>query len=364
MEFYSTILFDYDSCQLIEVRGQMGRDERKQLIASIERVRNSRLVCYVTGDRKNHETKISTDVFPFLYEHLLAIGQVESIDLFLYTTGGDSIGGWGLVNLVREFCNKMSVIIPARALSCGTLIALGANELIMGKLGQVSPLDPSVSSPYNPQAPGQQQLGRMTLLPVSVEDMMGYLNLAKEELGLKGEEAIASVVRALSDQVHPLAIGAAYRARQQGSLLATHLLRRHTSDEQKVDKIVTYLTKDLPTHNYLIGRTEAKDVVGLNIIDVPAALEGTIWELYREYENWLELRTPYNAEAILGPNPTAIGTFPRAALESLHDDQLKTHVFRTEKEVRRVQVTQPGIPVPISGVQERIINEGWIEESL
>ncbi len=341
----------------------MGREERKQLIAGIEQERHSKLLCYVTGDRKNHETKIATDVFPFLYEHLLAIGKVESIDLFLYTTGGDSIAGWGLVNLLREFCNKMSVLVAARALSCGTLIALGANEIIMGRVGQLSPLDPSVSSPYNPPAPGQQQIGRINLLPVSVEDMMGYLTLAKQELGLKGEEAIATVMRTLSENVHPLALGAAYRARQQGGLLASHLLTYHMSDEQKVDKIVRYLTKDLPTHNYLIGRTEAKEIAGLNIVEIPASLENTIWELYREYENWLELRTPYNPEAVLGPNPTAVRTFARAALESLHDDELKTHVFRTEKELRRVQSTQPGIPVPISGVQERVINEGWIEES-
>ena len=341
----------------------MGKDERRKLIAAIEKERNSRLLCYVTGDRKNHETKIASDIFPFLYEHLLRIGEAESIDLFLYTTGGDSIAGWGLVNILREFCKKLSVIIPFRALSCGTLIALGADEVIMGRGGQLSPLDPSVSTPYNPPAPGQQPVGRVNLLPVSVEDMIGYLNLAREEAGLKGEESIASIVRVLSDKVHPLALGATYRAREQGATLAARLLGYHTSDKKKIENVVNILTKELPTHNYLIGKREARDAVGLNIIDVPETLENVIWGLYREYEAWLELSVPYNPEAVLGASGVVTAIFPRAVLESLDDGKLRTHVFRTEKELRRVQSTQPGIPVPITGVQERIINEGWVEEA-
>lgn len=96
---------------------------------------------------------------------------------------------------------------------------------------------------------------------------------------------------------------------------------------------------------------------------IPADLENTVWELYREHERWLELTVPYNPEPLLGTEESVIRNFPRAALESVHAGKLRTHVFRTEKELRRVQVTQPGIATPISGVQERTINEGWIQYS-
>lgn len=341
----------------------MGRPERLRLIQSIEAAREgNKLVCYVTGDRKNHETRIATDIFPFLYEHLLTFDHVETIDLFLYTAGGDSIAGWGLVNLLREFCNRLNVFVPFRALSCGTLIALGADEITMGRGGQLSPLDPSVSSPYNPSAPGQQPAGRLSLLPVSVEDLMAYLRLAREEGKLQEEEAMASVINILSNKVHPLALGAAYRAREQGATLASRLMEQHEKDKNKITRIVDYLTKTLPSHNYLIGKREAQRVIGLPIVDMPPDIESLVWNLYREYEEWFELRTPYNPETVLGVNPTATQSFPRAALESVKEGGLRSHVFTTTKELRRVQATQPGIPVPVSGVEERIIAEGWVQD--
>lgn len=342
----------------------MTKENRIALIKQIEDETNSRLICYVLGDRRGLETKIAPDIFPLFYEHLLSFGHPDTINLLLYAAGGDIVAGWGLVNLIREFSSKLIVTFPFKGYSCATLVALGADEIIMTRGAQMSPIDPSIGSPYNPPAPGIQQPGAVSLLPVSVEDVIGYLNMARVEAGLKGEEALSKVVALLSEKVHPMALGAVYRAREQITTLGTRLLKFHMEDDAKVSKIVDLLTKGLPTHNYLIGRKEAKDIVGLNIKRASPVLEDALWQLYKEYERWLELTIAYNPEAVLGANQTAIGTFSRAVLESRTNDGLhvKTHVFRTQKELRRVQTTQPGIPVPITGVQERILSEGWTEE--
>ncbi|MFC2011029.1 hypothetical protein ACFLUR_01910 [Chloroflexota bacterium] len=354
----------------------MGRPERLRLIQSIEAARDgNKLICLVTGDRRGLETKIAIDILPFLYEHLSTLGQMKSVDLFIYTAGGDSIAGWGLVNLVREFCDKMNVIIPFRALSCGTLIALGAHEILMSRGGQLSPVDPSVSSPYNPTAPGQQGPGRISLLPVSVEDMMAYLRMAGETGNPEQEDVVAgkaeklitedntaNMINTLSNKVHPLALGAAYRAREQGAMLASRLMKYHENDKEKIQNVVGLLTKALPTHNYLIGKKEAKGIIGLPIVDMDTDLEPLVWGLYKQYEDWFELRKPYNAEAVLGSSQASTAGFPRAALESVDGTQLRSHVFTTTKELKRVQSTQPGIPIPIVGIQERIMAEEWVED--
>lgn len=334
---------------------------RLEYLREIERQRDSRVISLITGDRRGHETRIAGDVIPLLYEHLTEIGEVSEIDLFLYTQGGDSIAGWGIVNLIREFCKKLVVIVPFRVFSCGTLIALGADQVIMLRGGQLSPIDPSVSSPYNPPAPGGQQPSRIGLLPVNVEDVIGFINLGKKEVNLESEESVSKILSSLSEKVHPLALGAVYRAREQISMLAERLLKYHMKDEKHIEKIVNLLTKDLPSHNYLIGRKDATDMVGLNVIDVTEQLEKTIWGLYREYEKWLQLTNPYSAEAELGSEELVVRTFPRAVLETIKDESLKSHVFRTEKELKRIQLTQPGLPTATAGVQERIINEGWVE---
>ncbi|MDE0090217.1 MAG: hypothetical protein OXP12_02535, partial [Thaumarchaeota archaeon] len=80
----------------------MGRQERIDLIRKIERQTNSKILVYITGDRHGLETKISHDVFPFIYKHLEKIENSQKINLFIYTTGGITISGYGIVNMIRE----------------------------------------------------------------------------------------------------------------------------------------------------------------------------------------------------------------------------------------------------------------------
>ncbi len=48
----------------------MGKKERIELIKKIEDATNSKILVYVTGDRRGLETRISSDVIPFIYKHL------------------------------------------------------------------------------------------------------------------------------------------------------------------------------------------------------------------------------------------------------------------------------------------------------
>jgi hypothetical protein len=340
----------------------MGKEERRALIREIEGLTNSRLICYITGDRRGLETRIAGDTIPLIYDHLRGIGSVPRINVFIYTTGGDSLAGWAMVSLVREFCKTLGVVIPFRALSCGTLIALGADELIMTKGAQLSPVDPSLASPYNPTAPGQIQLGAVQLLPVSVEDVIGYLRLARDEAGIKGDEGISKIMAVLSEKVHPMALGAVYRSREQIRLLARKLLTMHEKDQKKVEKLVDTLTKELPSHQYLISRKEAKEELGLKVSEPSGRLDELIWNLYKDYEEQLQLNEPYNPEAVVGSSGSVTTTFDRAVIESLRQDgSSRTLLFRTQKEIRRVQSTQAGIPFPVVGIQERNIADHWVE---
>jgi len=341
----------------------MGKNERLHLIQELEKKSDSRVLSYITGDKRGMETKISADIFPFVYEHLVEFGHVKRINLLLYSMGGDSVTGWGLVNLIREFCDEFIVTVPFKALSCATLIALGADQVLMGKSGQLSPIDPSVSSPYNPPAPGPQQPGIVTLLPVSVEDMMGYLDLAKNEVGVKSDESMSRIMEILASKVHPMSLGAVYRAREGIRTFATRLLGYHMKDANAVTRIVEKLTKELPSHQYLIGRREARDI-GLPIVEPSPELERLLWDLQKEYATWLELTTPYNPEAILGDTQSTVKTLVRAVIESRKTDGsgMRTHAFKTKQELKRVQFTQPGIGTPTPVVQQRLLEEEWGEE--
>ena len=334
--------------------------ERKKLIKKLEETLGARVLTVITGDRQGMETRIAPDILPLISEHLTYIGATNELALFLYTPGGDSTAGWGLVNLIRQYCNKLKVLIPFRALSCGTLIALGADEIIMGRHGLLSPIDPSVNSPFNPPAPGIQQPGAISLLPVSVEDMVGFLDLARREIGLKGKDSMVSVLNTLADKVHPLALGAVYRAREETSSLAQRLLLTHSSDKAKINRIVARLTKELPTHNYLIGRKEALQDIELHINEPSEEIDQMMWGLYKEYEGWLRLTSPFSAELDLGTDQSKRVRYERAAVESLREGILFQHIFVAENHLVKVMVTPPGTQGTVERATAYTLFQGWM----
>ncbi|GAB4434301.1 MAG: peptidase [Anaerolineae bacterium] len=334
----------------------MTRTTRMELIEKIQAKRNSRLVVYITGDRRGLETKIATDVFPMLHRHLVQIKSHDKIDLFLYSTGGITIAGFALVNLFREFCNEFNVIVPFKALSCATLITLGANEIVMTKMGQLSPIDPSIEHPLGPvvEIPGQP--GR--IVPVNVEDINAFFDLARNEADLKGEESIRSVFEILASKVNPIVLGAVQRSRQQIAFLAARLMTYHTHEEEHINKTVDILTRQRFSHDYIISRREAKDVLKLNIIEPDEELTTLIVDLFRAYNEVLKIDQPYNPETVLGLDNEKVSDFNRAIIESID----LTHIFRTTKEIKRAQIAHPGIPQVIVGYQERILKEEWTQD--
>lgn len=340
----------------------LSRESRVKLIKEIEGARGSRLLIAFWGDRQNLPTQIAPDAHDVFFRHLERIGKVKKLDVLLYTVGGHTLAAWGLANLVREYCDQLGVLVSHRALSSGTLFTLAADEIIMSRLGQLSPIDPSITSPLGPTIQVPNQPGQVQVLPVSVEDAIGFIDLATKAIGLKEERSILAVFDRLSSQVHPLALGAVYRSREQIGALADRLLSFHMKEEEKKeerDRIVARLTRELGSHDYLIGRSEAKAYLKLNVIDTTPELEKKILALFEEYSTLLDLRNPFNPEGFLGTDQTKIGTFNRAIIETT----ALTHVFRTTKEVSRIQIQIPGMPAPTTAIQERVSFEGWIADN-
>lgn len=329
----------------------MPRAQRKKQIEELESLRGRRVISYVTGDRQpNLGAQIAPDVFPLVHNLLAGTDHAASLDLFIYSTGGMTMAAWGLMNILREFADSISVLIPYRALSTATLIALGANEIVMSRLGQLSPVDPSVNTPFNPPA---SQAG--LFLPVSVEDVRGFLDLAREEVGLKDMQSLASVFSLLAADVKPMALGNVYREKEQIKLLTEKLLRLHIPDSSKerIGPIVETFTRKLFSHDYLIGRREAKDILGPEVVDASPEVEKAMMGLFDSYASDLELNTSFVQEGVLGKDNRKVVTAKRAYVESSD----KSYLFRTVIELRRVQPQQP-----MAAINLGVLEEGWIPD--
>lgn len=330
----------------------MPQKERLQLIKELEDIRKARIICYVTGDRKPLDTKIGMDVFPFFYDLCTRIDRKSKLDLFLYSAGGSTMAAWGIVNLVREFFETFAVLLPFKAHSSATLLSLGASEIMMSRAAQLTPIDPAVNSPYNPilQIEGLQS----EMIPVNVEDVIGFMNLVREEGKIKEEGNVTKLLETLARDVRPMALGTVYRAKEQIRMLAKKLLSFHMVDENgRIDSIITALTRDLYSHDYLIGRKEAKSLLGLKVGDCSDDLEKRMMSLFQAYAEDLRLNEGYSSEVELGNQGTKVATFERAYIETTD----KTYVFKTRRELKRIKITKEGLPLEI--IQERLLEEGW-----
>lgn len=336
--------------------------ERIALYQEIEKRRESKLLVYVTGDRPGFETQIHSEVLDYFIDHLDRIGKPKKISLLLYTRGGNTLGAWSLVNLIRQFCDEFEVIIPAKAHSAGTLISLGANTIIMTKQATLGPIDPSLNSPLNPQNPLAPQ-NPMARVPVSVESIKGYFQLTQEDLKINNEENLKDILINLSNQVHPIVLGDVYRSRTQIQMLAKKLLSKQINDKKKIEKIISFLCSDSGSHDYTIYRREARDELGLNIEKPDDSFYNIIKDTFNSIKLELELNAPYDPNLMLGTQTTVNYSARRILIESL---QFGTHVFVSEGTLIKNVQTIPQQP-PLPPIQRTLIDdqrkfEGWRTE--
>jgi len=340
--------------------------ERKTLIKNIEDLRNSKLITYLTSDRPGPvNARVAMDIIPVISRQLQKIGKTQNIDLFLYSTGGDTMVPWRLVSMIREYCdNKFSVLIPYKAHSAATMIALGADEIVMTDLSELSPIDPSTANVFNPQDPQNPQ----AKIPISVEDVMAYFDLAKNKFGIKNDEELAKIFNKFIEsnpQIHPLALGNINRIHNLIRILAKRLLKSHKMPmkEEEIEKIVDYFTEKLYSHQYFIGRKEAKEDLGLKtVINADEDLSKAMTDLYEEYAKEMELNKIWNPENELGINVSQTSKdYKIAFIESVE----LSNYFELSLEYRRQQVNiiqptpQGPIQVPQEQVAWRVVGQGW-----
>ncbi len=120
------------------------RYHRQSLIRQIEGASGRKVVCYVSG----RQATIDRDDTVGFMELLHNIPSGSDIDLLLHTRGGDVDAAEKLVTLLQATVGDgaLRVIIPDFAKSAGTLMALGADTLIMSDTSELGTIDPQIWS--------------------------------------------------------------------------------------------------------------------------------------------------------------------------------------------------------------------------
>jgi len=170
--------------------------------------------------------------------------KTKPLLLVLVSSGGEPGSAYLIGKLCQEFCNKkFVVVVPRYAKSAATLLSCSANEIHMGSLSELGPIDPQID--------GMPTLG----LKNSIEHIA--------ELASKNPGSGEMFARYLQRTVEPVQIG--YYERVAESLLqyAEKLLTKHrkllsTSPKEIAERLV-YGYKD---HGFVIDKEEAITIFG------------------------------------------------------------------------------------------------------
>jgi len=132
------------------IRQRILESSRQRLIARIERQRGSRVILLV--HRQETMSFLGFPVFKYIdindsEEVIRAIHMTDPempLDIVLHTPGGLMLASLQIARAIKKRKGKVTVYVPHYAMSGGTLIALAADEIVMGEHAVLGPVDPQV----------------------------------------------------------------------------------------------------------------------------------------------------------------------------------------------------------------------------
>lgn len=78
----------------------------------------------------------------------------KGLTLVLHTPGGDPNAAEAIIDYLRQKFEDFEVIVPAMAMSAGTMMALGSDQIVMGRQSQLGPIDPQWVGSGRPMSAG------------------------------------------------------------------------------------------------------------------------------------------------------------------------------------------------------------------
>lgn len=87
---------------------------------------------------------ISSEDINGLMSAIYGMDWSKGLTVILHTPGGSVNAAESIVAYLRSKFSYVEVIVPAFAMSAGTMISLGSNKVIMGRQSQLGPIDPQI----------------------------------------------------------------------------------------------------------------------------------------------------------------------------------------------------------------------------
>ena len=211
---------------------------------------------------------ITSDSLLMLYECLRQMGPTQQLDLVLFTDGGIVTIARRLALLLHEFTQHLTILVPFQAKSAGTLLCLSANELVLGPMSELGPIDAHIGSSgvLPPDAPSI----------ISAEDIRSFRQMAEDWFGVTREKDRLQVLALVAQRIFPTSLSSFYRSDRLTRQTAHELIQYQLSDAHASvrQRIVNQLVGGYDAHDHIITRLEAQ-TLGLQV-HFPSPQEDTL----------------------------------------------------------------------------------------
>jgi hypothetical protein len=275
----------------------MAYSDRIPIYKRIEEFRERPLLAYVTSSRQNASGQMAGDVIPQFAQQILEIGHdAKAVDILIVSTGGDPIVSWRVVSMLRDRFDQVGVLLPYAAYSAATLLALGANEIVMHPFSNLGPVDPQLT--YQRRLPGQEP----ETIHFGSEDLRNFLEFVRSDVGISDQEQLQRAFELVCKDVGSIPIGVAKRSSQLALSLGEKLLSLHLNDASRARAIAEALNRSFYHHGYPLGRSEAKGI-GLPVVEPEPELESEMWSVWNDIEKEMQCGQPFTPVELVFSDP-------------------------------------------------------------
>jgi hypothetical protein len=191
-----------------------------------------------------------------LYDMFLEEGTVEDLDVILHSTGADLHEAYDMIKLCRNYTDgEVTVFVPMQAMSAATLIAIGADQVVLSEIGKLGPLDPQVP---HPEGHRYMPVRSVTEIPEVLEK-----GLASSGTDVPVEVKGKAIIKPIAEQVDPYFLTEHEKTADLAREYGQKLLSQRGYDESHAERCLDYLI-EYPTHSYSVDLPEIQSTPDLS----------------------------------------------------------------------------------------------------
>ena len=203
---------------------------------------------------------LDPDVGAFM-EVVHGLPKSDPIDLILHSPGGTAEAAEAIVDYLRGRFPGLRVLVPVAAMSAATMMAMAADEIVMGAHSQLGPIDPqiSIATPEGPRSAPAAAIRQQ-------------FEEARRDLAEHPEHTAAwlPILRSMAPALLQICENAEKLAKSMVTAwLAQFMFSEHPEPDESAQRVAAELTDygQFLSHSRRLGAGRLREL-GLNVVDL------------------------------------------------------------------------------------------------